>query len=206
MTIEKGKEWGTPIAVPSHRVFVTSDRELANATSKDIVSVVGGDVWRALGMPVATSESTTGMLLPLDALEVSVTAEGVTTTVLAASCVEIGRWRYVPLLQKRSRYVCISNAGLVGKRSIAPKAHPNDGKFEVMTLAGEMDVRQRRLSYKRSILGTHVPHPFIEIKQAVSIDIARQSSREILHIDHIHISQWDSISVAISPDHWHLFV
>jgi hypothetical protein len=206
MTIEKGKEWGTPSAIPSRRVFAKSDRELANATSDDIVSVVGGDVWRALGMPVATSESASGMMLPLDALVVSVTAEGVTTTVLAASCVEIGRWRYVPLLQKRSRYVCISNAGLIGERSVAPRAHPNDGKFEVMTLAGEMDVRQRRLSYKRSRMGTHVPHPFIEIKQTISIEIARQGAHEILHIDHIHISKWDSISVAISPDHWHLFV
>ena len=206
MTIEKGKEWGTPTAAPSLRIVAHSDHELALMPLEGVASVVGGDIWHALGKPTLKTDGVAGTLLSLDALVVTITANSSSRSVLASSCVQIGHWIQVPFFQKATRYICITNAGVVDERSIAPRAHPNDGKFDVMRLAESMDWRQRLLSYKRAASGTHVPHPLVAIEQSTSIKVVRESRNEMLRVDHMEVSDWESISVAIAPDHWNLFV
>ena len=48
---------------------------------------------------------------------------------------------------------------------MAPQNHPNDGKFDVVTAAAELSLQQRWLARKRVLLGVHVPHPHITIRQ-----------------------------------------
>ena len=59
--------------------------------------------------------------------------------------------------------VAIMNAAFIGTRNIAPRAHPGDGKVDVVRL--DLDLSDRIKAWKRMVTGTHVPHPDITIRQ-----------------------------------------
>lgn len=206
MTIEKGKQWGIPATAPDGLLQIRSDAELANTSSDVVMALAGGDLWHALGKPGVALTGSLGTLLQVDALVATVSSRGANTRVIAASCIEIGQWKTSFVSHTSRRYVCVTNAGVIGPRTIAPRAHPNDGRFEILHIAGEMSWKQRFLSFRRSHLGTHVPHPLITVETSTSVEFHNENQRERLKIDHTLIPKWDSISITIDPDHWRVFV
>ena len=53
------------------------------------------------------------------------------------------------------------NSDHLGTWNVAPRAHPNDGKLDVISVGRGMTFRQRLQARTRLELGTHVPHPAI---------------------------------------------
>lgn len=204
MTIRKGEQWGSRIKMPSHIRQVHSDAEIAQCSSSDFISIKGGDIHFALGSPVLLQSELDCTLLQLDALHVHVTlVDGSRSDSFAASCVQIGRF-FSPL--HRGRFICLTNGGIVGGRNIAPRAHPNDGRFDVMTIDASMSIRDRLTARKKAVTGSHLPHPLISVRQGDAFTEQRRGRHESLSIDGVDIPKWSEISVSILPDYWQIVV
>lgn len=204
MTIRKGEQWGVPIVVPLETRDVDSDRELSGGTTNHIHIVHSGDIYDALGEPSAPQVDQTRTLVCIDALQCSVVTGHGNRNVLAASSVTIGRWRTAPW--NHQRFICVTNAGLYQKRNIAPRAHPNDGVFDIVEISSDMPWRERAQSYRRAVAGDHLPHPFISVSRDTTFECSRQYLREVLMIDSQEFKDWQSIQVQILPDYWKVIV
>ena len=200
MTIEKGKEWGHRGPCPRDVVTVHSERELVDTwrtNPQSIFVVQAGDLYSALGRPQWQPKEEV-QFLPVDVLQVTIATEGSHVDEpfmqYAVSSIEIGSWL------SRQRFVCVSNCGFIGSYNIAPRAHPNDGEMDVVTVDPTMDWRQRLQARSRARLGQHVPHPQIWMERGVTHTWRKESGRERLRVDGVVIANWSSIEVAVMPD------
>ena len=75
--------------------------------------------------------------------------------------------------------VLISNVAHYGKMNVAPKAHPGDGKLDVLKI--NLSVTQKIKALKRSASGDHLPHPRIKYERvkAAQLDLGKKKSVEI---------------------------
>lgn len=152
MPIRRGEPWGREIARPHGAAVVASDAELADRSDRSgPVIVAGGDLWRSLGGPVDRDPV---QLLPVDLLDLTVDGE---RYVAAAHVVARGSWWRGPI-------VAVLNVGTVGEWDVAPRAHPNDGRMDVIEVDPAMSIRQRWQARSRLPLGSHVPHPAIDVR------------------------------------------
>jgi hypothetical protein len=205
MTIRRGEQWGFRIALPSAIRRVNSDAELAQCVSSDFISVGGGDLFRTVGSPQPVQDEDECTLLPIDALQIRVALiDGTEKIILASSRIEIGSLLGFPL--RRRRYICITNGGIVDNRNLAPRAHPNNGKFDVLVLDKSMSFRDRWVARKKAVLGTHIPHPNITVRQIDNFHVQNDGRDESLSIDGIHVEEWSELSVTILPDYWQIVV
>jgi len=207
MTIEKGKEWGHRAPRPENFAYAKDDADLISqwrhASSIPFV-VLAGDLHTSLGRPTwrdaaRTEETADVQFLPVDILKVEVSTgdqlsgDGI-TEMYALSSVQIGSWF------SRGRFVVVSNCGFVGESNIAPRAHPNDGDFDVVTVSATIDWRQRLQAHSRARFGTHVPHPQIAMERGDSHSWTKESSRERLFVDGAEVKRWNAVHVSVIAD------
>jgi hypothetical protein len=64
----------------------------------------------------------------------------------------------------------VTNTGYWLGRRIAPRAHPNDGRLDVLTVAPNMSRRHRLMALRRARWGLHVPHPSLSVVQSDGYD------------------------------------
>ncbi|MEO7430099.1 MAG: hypothetical protein ABIY48_12040, partial [Acidimicrobiales bacterium] len=169
MTIRPGELWGEPAPLPRHGVVIRSDREAreivtaARRASEPIppLGLVGGDLCKTLG---GTGDE--------DRLR---SPEAMTLPVDLGSVLVDGRlhWFVAHLVARRSwwfgRVVVAMNAQFLGTWDVAPKSHPNDGRLDV--LDADLSLGQRIQARRRLPLGTHVPHPGIEVQRVQAIQV-----------------------------------
>lgn len=205
MTIRKGEEWGTRIVAPDVITQVGGDAAIAILSNNHVMSIFKGDVFEALGCPQIVEPGQDCTLLDIDAFQCSIVlADGKVRTERAASCVEIGS--FAPRIGRSSRYVCISNAGIVKGRNLTPRAHPNDGILDVLEVSQDISFRNRLQAFKRASTGTHIPHPNISTKRHSECEYHNEGGQEILRIDHVRISSWLSVRITVIPDYWKIVV
>lgn len=192
MTIEKGREWGRPGIVPVDVVFAAEDSSVARFPTSHVLPT-GGNLWRSLGSPVRKDAGDECTELTLDVLQCTVTGPSGIIEVMAVAQVVVGSW-FAP-----GGMTVITNVGTLGELNIAPRAHPNDGEFDVFTLDRGTSMRQRLIARKRAVTGTHVPHPSMSVRRARNIDIDRRA-REPLFIDGDEFGPWMRVTVGIRPD------
>jgi len=198
--IKRGEVWGESTTRSIDDVVVAGDIALANSSPNQRLIVSGGDVAHSLGNPPIPPIGSVCIEVPIDAMRVIVTGNnGGTEVTIASSSVIIGNWF-------RGRFVCVSNGGSVGEREFSPRAHPNDGVFDVMTLDPAMDLKQRMLARRKSRLGNHIPHPLISNSRTRNIEFSRLSRTEDLRIDGRRINAWANVQIEILPDYWRLLV
>jgi len=155
MTIKPGQDWGELLAPPPELVVVANDAALAAHVASDDgrpVRVRGGDLATSLGGPV-----TDGVVrrLPIDVLQVA--SDAVELTAVAHVVVRTSWWRG-PLL-------AVMNVDRLGNWDVAPRAHPNDGRADVVAVDETMSIRARWQAWRRLPSGTHVPHPLIRTRR-----------------------------------------
>jgi hypothetical protein len=200
MTMRRGEQWGVATTRTSDDVVVNGDHELVSSSNHNRIIINGGDIAHSLGNPSTPPVGGSCIEVPIDALRVVITMkDGTTRANIAASHVMIGSWL-------RGRLICISNSGFIGFRNVSPRAHPNDGFFDVMSLHETMGLRQRLLARHKSILGTHTPHPLIESSRDRSIEHLSIRSSERMHIDGCRIRSWARVQIEIVPDYWRVLV
>ncbi|MEP6661725.1 MAG: hypothetical protein ABJD24_17560 [Acidimicrobiales bacterium] len=160
MTIERGRPWGGPGVLPADGVVVRTDAEARGLVESarrsgavlPVLGLLGGDLARSVG---ATGDADRlhdgrGVVLPVDL--VSVLLDGRQHWFVAHLVARRTWWR--------GRIVAVMNAQWHGSFDVAPKAHPNDGRVDV--LDAEMPIGERLKARRRLRTGTHVPHPAIK--------------------------------------------
>jgi hypothetical protein len=154
VTIRPGEPWGTEIARPGDLVEVDTDHALA-ARGSALTGVRGGDLFQSLGAPPSRDPV---QQLPVDGLRVRL--DGEVRDAVAHVVLRRGWWR--------GRLVAVMNVDRLGDWNVAPRAHPNDGRFDVVEVDPAMTLRDRWAARGRLPAGTHVPHPRISVSRGTS--------------------------------------
>ncbi len=198
--ITRAQKWGVPTTRIKTDIMIKGDLELALSSTDYRLIVSGGDIAHSLGDPSPPDIGASCTEVPIDAFRITITLRnGNTITQIASSHVMIGNWF-------RGRLICVTNGGFIGLKNVSPRAHPNDGFFDVMSLLPSMGFQQRYRARQKSILGTHTPHPLVETSRARTIEFSPLFRSETLRIDGRRIRSWGSLHIEIVPDYWRLLV
>ena len=174
------------------------DAEAATAVGRP-VQLVGGNLWESLGSPASRVTGSDCTFLTVDGLVCSVEHRGEIITVSAISEVVVGSWT------SRQGLIVVSNAGMWGGLNIAPRAHPNDGEFDVFSMESTTSVRQRLLARRRAVTGTHLPHPTMSVRRSTHVVLEKKAG-ESLVIDGVTFGHWTSVSVVVKADFYSVVV
>ena len=194
MPIQKGEDWGERQPVPDNAVVVHSDAEAAAVISDarrassppPPLLLTGGDIARTLG-------GGRGGVEPVERTHVKLDIGAV---LLDGKI----HWFIAHLVAKRSwwrgRVVVAANAAFLGAWNIAPRAHPGDGKLDV--LDGDPPLGDRWKARRRLPSGTHVPHPDISVRrvEAVQLDLDRPTP---IVLDGRPCGKARSLSLRVEP-------
>lgn len=189
MTIRKGEPWGVAVDRPDDLWVLPGDRELAAALAAQPGRPLGlcaGDLHRSVGSP---PDRTDMQALPIDRLDVLVDGAA---HVAVAHVVMRRRWW-------RGRIVAAMNVDHVGNWKVAPRAHPNDGRFDIVEVDDRMPIRQRWSARGRLVAGTHVPHPDITVRTATKATWTFEPQIDVW-IDGALVGRAREVSVELTPD------
>lgn len=196
MTIEKGKPWGAPGALPAGGLVVHSDAEARAALEEarrlgrpfPALGLLGGDLWRTLGGTASEARlrSSEAITFPVDLGEVLV--DGRLSLFVAHLVAHTPLW---------SRGFLAMNAQWRGGWNLGPRAHPGDAlldTYDVRLRPGDLTKVRARLHH-----GAHLPHPRITERRApaVQIDLDRAVPVEL---DGERIGTGRVLSVRLQPD------
>ena len=160
MTVKPGSAWGEVVATPEGALDLHGDDELAAAIERGEARPLvlrGGDLHRTGGSPAGVG---TVVRVPIDVLRIATGGERLTAAahVVARRVGRLGWWR--------GRIVVVMNAEHIGAWDVAPRSHPNDGRFDLVDVAASMSLRERWQAWRRLRTGTHVPHPRIASRRS----------------------------------------
>jgi len=189
VTIRKGEEWGTSVPRPGQLVIAASDRELAaliGAGGRAALGVSSGDVNATVGAP---TDRDPVQQLPFDLLRIE--ADGVSHIAVAHVVARRSWWR--------GRIVAVLNVDHVGRWNVAPRAHPNDGRFDVVAVRPQMTIRQRLQARRRLPQGTHIPHPEISTRTGTHEEWHFDRPQR-LFVDGKHVGSVQDLAVVIEAD------
>jgi hypothetical protein len=195
MTIRKGEQWGRSVPRPERLTIAASDpalSEMVAADSDDPVGVSGGDLFRTVGAPGPRDSV---MRLPIDV--VRVVADGRSHIAVAHVVARRSWWR--------GGIVAIMNVDHLGAWNVAPRAHPNDGRFDVVEVDREMTVRERIQARGRLEQGTHLPHPRIATRTGTEATWHFERPQQ-LWIDGVHAGSVHDLAVEIEADRFAIHV
>lgn len=199
MTVRPGADWGAVVPIPVDAMDINSDAELAAALDRGEhrpLRLRGGDLFTSIGAPRGTN---TSVRVPIDILSVHLDGResAAVAHVIARSAGPLGWWRG-PVL-------CIMNAEHVGPADVAPRAHPNDGRFDVLEVSASMSRRARWQAWRRLSTGTHVPHPDIRTRRGRHEEF-RFPRPVAVRVDGFERGTVRSIAVSVVPDAATIFV
>lgn len=197
MTIARGRPWGEHGPLPPEGVIVRTDAEAravvetarrADRTPPPI-GLLGGDLCRTLG-----GQGREERLRSDEAIRVPVDL---------ASVLVDGRqfWFVAHLVAVRSwwwgRAVVAMNAAFLGRWNLAPRAHPGDGRLDV--LDGDLPLGERLKARSRLPAGLHVPHPAIREQRvrALQIELDRPTP---VHLDGVPVGTARFLALRVEPD------
>lgn len=194
MPVEKGKDWGERQPVPDEAVVVATDAEASMvitearraSTEPPPLLLTGGDTARTLGGGRGGVERTDRTHVQLD----------IGAVLLDGKL----HWFIAHLVAKRSwwrgRVVVAANAAFLGNWNIAPRAHPGDGRLDV--LDGDPPLGDRWKARRRLPAGTHVPHPDISVRRVEALQLDLGGPTPIL-LDGRPFGRAQSLSLRVEP-------
>ena len=202
MTISKHLEWGRDILKPEDLVICQDDaaasRLLTGLISESkhlpIIAIKGSKLARALGTNGAQLESKSMRALPFDLIKINFTNssnEKVMVIAIGYALLRNSWWR--------GEITAVLNTSFIGDWDCAPRSHPNDGKFDVVSVGSQMRPMQRLIASRRLRLGTHLPHPQISTHQATNLELS-SSALPNLFVDGQRFAKVSQISFTLLPD------
>jgi hypothetical protein len=197
VTVEKGRDWGSLGPLPDDGVVVGSDAEAravvteARRANRPVppLGLLGGDLCRTVG-----GRGDEARLRSAEASRLSVDLGSVLVD---------GRlhWFVAHLVVRRSwlrgPVFGAFNAQWLGAWDVAPRAHPGDGRLEVVEVT--MSTGDRLKARKRLLTGTHVPHPGIRLSRADAVqrDVPKGQS---VWLDGQRLGPAKAVSIRLEPD------
>ena len=182
MTISKHGLYGTPVSRPPTLHVLQSDLEIAqhyvSGDTATTCTVTQGSIAQSLGIssgriqdPEPNQQMT---LVNIDLLQIvyrtttllnanaNANAKSSTTSrIVVAGSIAI---QHRTLL---STCLILSNSGLLRGRDVLPRAHPNDGFVDVLEVDPKISIRQRAIAWRRSAIGSHLPHPSFRVSRSI---------------------------------------
>jgi hypothetical protein len=197
VTIEKGRPWGEPGALPDDGVLVRTDAEAravierARRASSPVpaLGLLGGDLCRTVGGrgDEARIRSDEAVTLPVDLGSVLIDGR---LHWFCAHLVVRGSWW-------RGRVVAVMNAQWLGRWDVAPRSHPNDALLDVFDADLSLDDRLKARS--RLLSGTHVPHPGIAERRVPALQLELPKPMPVW-LDGERVGSARNLSIRIEPD------
>lgn len=197
MTISKGEPWGCQRPLPTDGVAVRSDAEARTMVTAARRAQIEVPTLGLLAGDLATTLGGSGSEARLQS------AEAMTLPVDLGSVLIDGRlhWFVAHLVARRSwwhgRVVVAMNAQYLGDWDVAPRGHPNDGRIEI--LDGDLRFGQRILARRRLPLGTHLPHPGIEVHRVAAMQLELDRPTPI-ELDGEPVGLGRRLSIRVEPD------
>lgn len=102
-----------------------------------------------------------------------------------AHCVSRGSWL-------RGRVVVAANAAFIGDWNVAPRAHPGDGRLDL--LDADLSLGERLRARRRLPAGTHVPHPDI-VERSVRAAQMELDSATPVFLDGVRVARCSRLSL-----------
>lgn len=194
MTVKPGVDWGEVGPTPPTAIPVSTDAGAADVLARGREPLLrAGDLFHTVGRPGSGDDSDTARKLPIDLLHAVV--DGVAMDAVAHVVVRthgrLGWWR--------GPIVCVMNVEFLGRHDVAPRAHPNDGRFDVVEVASSMSLRARWQAFRRLATGTHVPHPDIAIRRGRE-ELFTFDRPFRLWVDGVPRGTVRSLTVSVVPD------
>jgi hypothetical protein len=178
--------------LPTGAPRVHDDAALAQAFARGaaVVGVLGGDLCRTVGGGGEPARLTDGRgtVLPID-LGVVRLDDGPEHLFVAHVVARRRFWR--------APVVAVMNAQFRGRWDVAPRAHPNDGRLDVVV--AHLGLGDTWKAWRRLPTGSHVPHPGIEERRvrASELDLGARCAVEI---DGRPVGTARRLSVVCRPD------
>ena len=198
MSIRRGEQWGTSGRLPSNGVVVATDAaigRLVEASRRDgadpaPVGLLGGDLCTTLG-----GRGDEARLGTDDAARVTVDVARVVLDdgapqYFVAHLIARRRWWF-------GRTVAVMNAAWLGSWNVAPRAHPGDGRLDVID--ARLSFADRCKARRRLPLGTHLPHPSISVQRVRGIDLVFDKPT-VIRLDGRPVGAATRVRVDVEPD------
>jgi hypothetical protein len=196
VTIQRGQPWGEQVQSPPDLQIVATDQQLREWVlwhrSRDLplrpAGLAGGDLGRTVGV---SAERFPGVVnrMPVDLLRVEAAGQ---RTWAVAHVVGFRAWW-------RGEAFLAMNAEFRGPFDVAPRAHPNDGKVDVLRVAATMPWRQRLSARRRALSGAHLPHPDLTTTQSADVRL-RFAERLPLWVDGARWVVSDEVHIVVEAD------
>lgn len=198
MTVEKGVDWGGTGPVPDDLVLVRSDAEARAAvvaartsgSALPTLGLLGGDLARTLGGGRGGDGTRLREAGTLATVDLGVALLDDAPHPFVAHLVARRSWW-------RGRVVAVMNAQFLGVWDVAPRAHPGDGRLDV--LDGDLGLGDRAKARGRLPAGTHVPHPGIEQRRTAAWSTTFTRPMPV-HLDGGRVATVRRLAVAVEPD------
>ena len=154
------------------------------------IGLRGGDLVRTLGGPTTSD-------LPR-------AEEALHVTIDLGAALAGGRlhWFLDHLVVRRSwlrgRVIVVANVAFIGDWNIAPKAHPGDGRFDILE-TNEMSLADRWKARRRLPSASHLPHPAIRTRRVAAAQYEFERPTPVW-LDGLRTTDVTSLSVRLEPD------
>lgn len=196
MNIEKGRSWGSLSPLPPEGVIIKTNKELLEKVNDckrqgidlPTFGLLGGDLWRTLGGRRAEERLYGGEATTLDI--------DLGCALLDGKIFWFCAHMFIGSKLKGEK-IFISNVAHYGKTNPAPKAHPGDGKFDMLEV--KLSPFQTFKAVKRVSAGTHIPHPGIKYRQ-VSSEQFSFGKKLSIEIDGKNIGKYSTVSIRIENE------
>ena len=201
MTIRSGEEWGEKVdSAPEGTRTAFTDRDVAQALEdRHPVLVRGGTLYQSLGSPVGDAVR---RRLPIDLVEIIDTSS---ETRIAASVANISLSLRGPLRRWRGRIIVVTNCGEFAGVRPCPRAHPNDGAFDVLEVDASMTLFQRRLAWKKAVSGSHLPHPSLSVWSGEKLCLNVEPNEQII-VDGVDLNFTGEVELRVVADSGVIFI
>lgn len=198
MAVEKGRNWGESATPPPEALEAHDDAEASSAIGAALAAgsepprilLLGGDMFKTLGgSPHRCGSARFGV-------DLGVVDHDGGRDVFLAHLVARRSWWW-------GRVTAVMNAEFVGKWEVAPRAHPGDGRFDVVE--GDPDIRQRILARSRLRRGDHLPHPDITTRRIDRLELSFGSPTS-LWLDGRRTCRTGACVVTVIPDRVEVYI
>jgi hypothetical protein len=189
MVIAKGEAWGRSGPMPENAPWVENDAALARLVSEHdhpVAGVLDGDLVRTLGGP--RGDAFDLMWFPMDVGWVRIGDQQEIPFV--AHVIARRRWWH-------GEWAAVMNAAWLGDLYLGPRAHPNDGLFDVTV--GSLPPRQRIQARGRARQGMHLPHPLLTTHRVATWHHDFDKPVRVW-VDGVDRGKTGSIAVRVEPD------
>ena len=202
MTIRKNEDWGVTVARPENLVICETDAAASQLATNyflqqkpiPAIAITRSNLSRALGTKGADIDSQNMQATPFDLIEITFADDSKTGQRVLALGYGVLRKSWWS-----GEIVAAMNTSFIGDWDCAPRSHPNDGKFDLLTVKSQMKPTQRLIASRRLRLGTHLPHPQISVKQLTSFE-ADCSAEPNLYVDNRKFVCVNQCKFRLLPD------